>query len=163
MEFAKYLSPTATPGKNKHRLFTEEDMQVFSLVSELKQQGLTYEDIHAALKNGTRGKPPSLPAEDVQAIVSTDREHQLSAENEFLQRSLAKVQQELMQVSALREEMQQIKEKNIRLEAQLEIVQEREKRLEETVKELSRDLGREYAKGFTDALREREDFPKKAE
>ena len=73
-EFTFYLSPTATPGKNKHRFFTQEDMQVFSLVKDLKKQGMTFAEIHANLKAGQRGDPPALPPEDVQALVTTDAE-----------------------------------------------------------------------------------------
>jgi DNA-binding transcriptional MerR regulator len=161
MEFAEYLSPTATPGKNKHRLYIEEDMQVFALVVELKQQGLTFADIHAALKNGSRGAPPSLPAEAIQAIVSSDRERQLAVENEYLQRSLVKMQEELKQVVALRGELKTATEQNIRVQAQLEILRERQNQMEAQVRELSRELGREYIKGFTDALERRGDLPKK--
>lgn len=163
MEFAEYLSPTATPGKNKHRLFTEEDMRVFSLVAEHKTRGMTFGDIHAALKMGQLGDPPSLPAEEVQAIVANDRERQLSAENEYLQRALVKAQEELKQVTVLREELQQTKDKNIRLETQLEMIREQQARLEQNVKELSHELGREYGRGFMDAMREKGDFPKKGE
>lgn len=157
MEFREYLSPTATPGKNKHRLFTEADMRVFSLVAELKKQGMTFEEIHAALKSGQRGDPPILPPEEVQAIVSTDRERRLAIENEYLQQALVRAQEELKQVTVIREELQQTKEQNIRLEAQIAIYKDQQERLEQTIRELSRELGREYAKGFTDGLREKGD------
>lgn len=160
MEFREYLSPTATPGKNKHRLFTEADMQVFSLVAELKKQGMTFEEIHAALKSGQRGDPPTLPPEEVQAIVSSDRERRLAIENEYLQQALVRAQEELKQVAAIREELQQTKEQNIRLEAQITIYKDQQERLEQTIRELSRELGREYAKGFTDGLREKGDKDK---
>lgn len=160
IEFTPYLSPTATPGKNKHRLFTEEDMRVFSLVAELKKQGLTFADIHAALSSGQRGVPPSLPAEEVQALISSDIERQLAVENQYLQQALLRAQEELKQVEALRSDLEQTKSTNIRLEVQLEEVRAQRDRLEATVRELSRELGREYAKGFTDGLREKDDLSK---
>jgi DNA-binding transcriptional MerR regulator len=160
LEFAEYLSPTATPGKNKHRLFTEADMTVFSLVAELKKQGMTFADVHAALKSGQRGSPPKLPPEEVQAIVATDRERRLTVENDYLQQALLRAQEELKQVEALRTELQQTKERSVRLEAQLDALKTQQERLEAMVKEFARELGREYARGFTDGLREKRDLDK---
>ena len=67
-EFQDYLSPTATPGRGKHRMYTLDDLSVFSLVDDLKKQGMTYIDIHVSLKNGQRGQPPALPPEEIQAL-----------------------------------------------------------------------------------------------
>jgi DNA-binding transcriptional MerR regulator len=140
-------------------MFTDKDMQVFSLVSAFKKQGLTYADIHAALQSGQRGEVPALPADELEAIVSNDRDHRLARENEYLQQSLARAQEDLKAVAALREELQETQEKNMRLEIELEIIKAQQERLEQTVRELSRELGREYAKGFTDAWREKGDTP----
>jgi DNA-binding transcriptional MerR regulator len=57
-EFTSYLSPTARPGEGKKRLFTVEDIQVFSLIRDYHQRGFRYEDAHAALKTGQRGEIP---------------------------------------------------------------------------------------------------------
>ena len=152
VEFAPHLSPTAAPGKNKHRLFTEEDMRVFSLISELKSQGLTYADIHMALKNGQRGAPPTLPAEEVQALVVSGQERQLRAEVDYLQQALVRAQEELKTVVALKDDLQHSKDKNIRLEARLDEMKEREGRLEQAVRELSRELGEAYGKGFVEGF-----------
>lgn len=63
LEFTSHLSPQANPGKNRTRAFTEDDMEVFALVVEMKAQGKLYSDIHAALANGTRGQlPPEFDA-----------------------------------------------------------------------------------------------------
>ena len=64
-EFAEYLSPSATPEKGQQRNFSDEDMAVFALVHEVKQQGGTYENAHVQLKNGQRGvlTRPQLPVQ----------------------------------------------------------------------------------------------------
>ncbi|MBZ0300997.1 MAG: MerR family transcriptional regulator [Anaerolineae bacterium] len=54
-EFSHYMSPTANPPTGQQRNFTDEDLEVFSLVVQLKRQGFTYESIHAALASGQRG------------------------------------------------------------------------------------------------------------
>jgi len=76
-EFSAYLSPTATPGRGKRRMYSYDDLRVFSLVSDLKKQGMTYADIHVNLKNGQRGQPPALPPEDVQALMVSKQERHL--------------------------------------------------------------------------------------
>lgn len=59
IEFAEYLSPSASPSeKGKHRLYNDDDWTVFSLVAEMKDRGVTFEEIHLALKNGQRGELP---------------------------------------------------------------------------------------------------------
>ena len=67
IEFRDYLSPTADPGENQKRLFTDEDLAVFALIVELRKRGKHYEDMHAALKSGQRGTPPENPT----AIIET--------------------------------------------------------------------------------------------
>ncbi|MBL8165402.1 MAG: MerR family transcriptional regulator [Anaerolineae bacterium] len=57
-EFAAYLSPTATPGHNRQRQFTEDDLTVLALVVEMKRSGARYDDIHASLGAGQRGEMP---------------------------------------------------------------------------------------------------------
>jgi len=57
-EFQAYLSPTATPAKKRQRVYVDDDIRVFALVSELKNQGNRYDEIHAALGAGQRGDIP---------------------------------------------------------------------------------------------------------
>jgi DNA-binding transcriptional MerR regulator len=59
-EFAEYLSPSATPEKGQQRNFTDQDMEVFALVHNVKQRGGTYENAHLELKSGQRGELPVL-------------------------------------------------------------------------------------------------------
>ena len=174
-EFQNYLSPTATPGHGKHRMYSYDDLRVFSLVSDLKAQGMTYADIHGALQNGQRGQAPALPPEEVQALVVGEQERRLSLEVDYLQRSLVKVQQELEVARTELKAVEAIKEEKIRLESRLEHeqtrVQEKEGQIQELktqlseaqkrIEDLLRESGTQYAKGLMDALERRGDLPKK--
>jgi DNA-binding transcriptional MerR regulator len=164
-EFAEYLSPTATPGKHKQRVFTEADMEVLSLVSERKKQGDTFADIHLSLKNGQRGNITQLPPEELDAIVSTDRESRLAFENDHLQRMLVESQEQLKVAQRELEELHAVRDENIRLKAQLDSSQSHQERLEAMIDRLSKRIeeitmqaGREYGKGIMDALREKGEF-----
>jgi len=111
IEFSKYLSPTANPGGGKKRLYQKDDLAVFSLVVELRKQGMDFSDIHAALENGQRGEVPDLDAEEIQAIVSSDAETRLSLENERLRQALVVAQDELKKAQKDLEQMQGIRKK----------------------------------------------------
>jgi len=54
-EFGAYLSDGANPGSGRVRMFSTSDLRVFALVSEVKNSGGTYEDVHARLQGGERG------------------------------------------------------------------------------------------------------------
>jgi DNA-binding transcriptional MerR regulator len=62
-EFARHLSPSATPPAGSKRTFTDDDVKVFALVADHKKRGLTYADAHVALDAGQRGEIPSPTAE----------------------------------------------------------------------------------------------------
>jgi len=61
VEFAAFLSPTATPEPGTRRSFTEADVTVFALICQRKTEGATYEHIHAALAAGQRIDTPAAP------------------------------------------------------------------------------------------------------
>ncbi len=174
-EFQAYLAPAATPGRGKHRAYSYEDLQVFSLVAELKKQGMTYAEVHAALQNGQRGNPPALPPEDVQALVVGEQERRLSLEVEYLQRSLLRAQEDLKEARAALQAVEIIKADKIRLETRLEDerqrVEDKERQIQELkddlehaqrrIEELLRESGQQYAKGMLDVLERRGELPKK--
>jgi DNA-binding transcriptional MerR regulator len=174
----------ANPGANRHRLFSEEDLEVFSLVSEFKNQGKTYTDIHFALKTGQRGDPPTLLPDEVQAIMVSDQEKRLALEVDYLQRALVRTQNELdearKQIAALHEsEKENIRLKEAmshsqqRLDLQDTYAQQRIRELEKQLQEskewigklteqranLEREVGQAYAKGVIEALERKGDFP----
>jgi outer membrane murein-binding lipoprotein Lpp len=125
-------------------------MRVFALVANLKNQGLTYDDIHAALANGQRGDPPTLPAEDMQALVVTDQKQQSAIQIQQLEVQIAQLKLERDEALA---QIQPTRDENIRLQTRLEITQERVKELSEQlekaqkrIEELNREVGQRMAK-----------------
>lgn len=158
-EFSEYLSPTANPGKRKRRLFSQEDMEVFDLVAKLKDQHLTNEEIHLQLKVGERGVAPSIQPNEVQAIVSGEAESRLSLEVERLQYELVHTRNELQKANEQLAEINTVKNENIRLEVELRVAKEDQKRLDDRARELierleavSLQAGKQYAEGYKDGL-----------
>jgi DNA-binding transcriptional MerR regulator len=160
-EFSRYLSFMANPGKGRTRSFSDEDMQVLALIAEMKANGSTFEEIHISLGRGQRGDAPALQVEEVKAMISGEQERRLMLEIEYLKRSL----QDSVARSAQAEEL---KEKYIRLEAQVEIIKQTDAaRIEaltdelgearKRIEELSRQIGESYAKGFIEALERKGD------
>ena len=141
LEFAEYLSPTAQPGRNKNRVYTIADLEVLSLVSELKRQGKIFSDIHFALKAGQRGAAPNLEPQEIQAIAYGEHEKRLSLEVEHLQHAILRLTEQLKEAQAKAAEAQVTKDENIRLKAQLEYTErdldETKERLERTFEKLT--------------------------
>lgn len=75
IEFAEYLSPTATPPGNTHRQLTDDDLRVLTLVSEMSRAGRPFAEIHLALRSGQRG---DLPEIHNGAVIPVDTTGQLS-------------------------------------------------------------------------------------
>jgi DNA-binding transcriptional MerR regulator len=82
IEFRRHLSPGALPGDGRHRHFTFEDLEVLTLVHEMRQQKSSYEEIHASLDAGERGVPSIDPA----ALVPLESQKQLSLLYETIER-----------------------------------------------------------------------------
>jgi DNA-binding transcriptional MerR regulator len=161
LEFAEYLSPTATPGKHKYRYYTVEDTQVLSLVSEYKKQNYTFEEIHFALKSGQRGDPVTLQPQDLQSLAVSSGERRLSLEVDQLTRMIVRLQTELEQARKDAQQSQELRIENATLKTSLEYTgqhletaQEKLEKAQQRIEELNRQLGREYAQGFKDGLRE---------
>lgn len=146
LEFADYLSPTANPQAGRQRLYSEEDMKVFSLVVEMKTQGNTYDDIHVALKRGERGKSPDVQPDQLSVMLNTEHEQRLARQMEYLQRELETVKSENTQ---LQEQLQKKSEEGLthKIEAkllreQLEKSEFERQKLQDEIKQLQRELGR---------------------
>jgi DNA-binding transcriptional MerR regulator len=162
-EFSQYLSATANPGKGRHRVFTDEDMQVFAYIHERKGQGAVFEQIHAELMNGNRGNIPALPPEEVQALVSDQQEKRLALQVENLQLVLERQKQQMDTALARAAEADELKTKYIQIQTELDIIKRTDNaRIEELTEELSRarqqlmdlsqQIGQSYAKGVLDTL-----------
>src|SRR5215212_6826613 len=76
-EFAEHFSIVGNPPKGKQRRFTVEDLEIFSLIAQMKEQGGTFEEIHAALANGQRGTLPPLPADGGDTTLAPEKEKHL--------------------------------------------------------------------------------------
>lgn len=70
-EFRQYLSPTATPGDGRHRLYTADDLKVLALVNEMRGQGARSEDVHASLQAGSRMEIPESTVEQALTLQSS--------------------------------------------------------------------------------------------
>jgi DNA-binding transcriptional MerR regulator len=101
-EFGAYLSPQASPGKGKTKSFTDGDMEVFALISELIGQGKEYPDAHAALMNGQRTPIPdnafTIAASDQPQIIQLQLDLKFAVET---------VQQKELEVVRLTAQLEQ--------------------------------------------------------
>lgn len=77
IEFRDFLSPTANPGDSRTRLYVDSDLEIFSLIVDMKSKGRLYADIKAALANGQRGTPPDTSA--IVEIQPTERGNQIAS------------------------------------------------------------------------------------
>lgn len=136
-EFKVYLSPLANPGEGRHRVFSEDDLRVFSLVRDMKEKGNTFADIHVSLKMGERGELPQISFDDEVveelAIAQTNRTlTQLTQERDEAVKELQVVKEELIK---FRTQLEMRAASEVELKAQLQHAQERiEKLLQEKVR-----------------------------
>lgn len=168
IEFAEYLSNLTRPGKNKNRLFNVSDLEVLSLVAQMKDQGRTYGDIHATLKIGQRGSAPDLPPEELQLIASTENELQLALQVELLQQMLTQTKADLLAAERRAGEAQALREEKARLEGtltektrELDETKTELRRARDSIEALSRRLGDEYVRGVMETLERKGDLPKR--
>lgn len=120
-EFSDWLSPTAQPDAGRKRVFTESDVRVFELVHRLKGEGKFNEDIKAALGAGEMGNMPMIPI-------------QLSAPQNT---ALAIAMQ---QVSDLQLMIEEAKQREMRLEMKVEVLEKMLYKAQERVVQLEFQL-----------------------
>lgn len=68
-EFREFLSDSANPPDHRKRLLNPDDLAVFSLIAEMRQQGHVFTTIKDALREGKRGAMPATPS----AVVPADK------------------------------------------------------------------------------------------
>ena len=165
-EFAEYLSDKANPGRKKQRLFTKEDMMVFSLVSDMQDKGLTFTDMHATLITGNRGEPPTIEPTEVQVIVASEHENRLAIDNERLTRMLVDAQKALKKAEEDLGRLRETEDKNLKLETQLEgalsakdELQSQVAKLQEKIEQLAEKAGQEFARGYVAGFQEKSRAP----
>lgn len=164
-EFSQYLSPTANPGTGKHRHFTDDDLEIFALISEMKKQGQTYTDIHLALKNGQRGNVPTLSANEMITLAGNQHSLALAMRVEELQVEAQKLRIErddaLDKLRSKNDELISIKATHKATEDRVNQLSEQLEKAQEEVKKLLREIGTAYSRGVLDVLREKGDLPEK--
>jgi SMC interacting uncharacterized protein involved in chromosome segregation len=118
----------------------------------MRDAGHGFEVIHASLKNGARAEPPTEPPEVIESQSG-------SQGIVLLQRQLTQLREALGEARTRIEALEQVEAERNRLVVELEFEQrERSKleakmvALEQEIRELYREVGREYAKGYVDAM-----------
>lgn len=154
-EFARHLSVTANPESGRNRLYDEEDLQILDLIHKMRDNSHSYEEIHAALDAGQRGAGPGVSPEELRSIVTGETERKLALEVQMLRRQLAIADERVQELDAIRE-------RNIRLDAEKEAEKRRADELngqlkaaQDKLESLFREVGRAYHEGYIDALKER--------
>ena len=124
-EFSTYLSPTATPAAGRHRQYTDDDLQVFALIHQMKSEGQLFEDIHASLGNGQRG---ILPETETSQIIAAEPRQQMM----LLQGKILELEEE---IDRLREfEMKAHTEAALRQRAEQQLA-DAQKKIEQLIEE----------------------------
>ena len=165
-EFADHLSPTGSPEAGKVREFTIEDMRVFDLIAKMKDQGKTYDEIHASLKAGARGDAPDLDESALEVLQAAEGERRVALEVQALQQVIVDLRRQLDRAQETAAQVETVRLENRALETSLRHVEkdrnELKERLDKTiarVEMLSRQLGEEYVRGVMDTLQRMGQFP----
>lgn len=133
-EFERHLSAGANPATGQHRFFSYDDLQVFALIAQMRNEGESYDAIKAALASGARGQLPETAQDDVLLdITSTDAGARLLGQLETLINKVQKLEQDMMilrdyETSQLQTEVEKL---------QSELTGEREK-----INMLNREIGK---------------------
>jgi DNA-binding transcriptional MerR regulator len=137
-EFKEYLSPLANPGSGRHRIFNDDDLSVFALVSSIKDKGLTYAEAHAALQAGQRGDVPELIEGRAIELQSNLELQIIKQKNEALQQerdnALQRVQNLQSQVSNLEGQLERADQDAGRVRSALD---EARRRIEGLIKQIA--------------------------
>lgn len=146
--FAKHLSPAASPGKGKARLYSTSDVYTLQAINRLSQQQLTYEQIEVELEQAEPlpdnltlepepGAEPELPAPFAVMQQQAEALQRLADNTAYLQSmssqitTLASTQAE--QSAQITTQAQQLTTQEQRLAAQLAAQDQHLERLREEV------------------------------
>jgi DNA-binding transcriptional MerR regulator len=156
-EFARYLSPTATPGEGNARRFSVEDMHVLALIAQLSSEGKSFADIHASLGSGQRGSIPNVTPTEMDDLIAGEVERQLSTQLHEARELAKHLQAEL---ETLKSHVQPMHDENIRLKTALEQTHGRLdevgyqlKAAQEELRRLEREVGKSYHDGYMSGMK----------
>ena len=139
--FAKYLSPAASPGKGKPRLYSTRDVYALQAINWLSQQQLTYEQIEVELEQAEPlpdnltlepepGAEPELPAPFAVMQQQAEALQRLADNTAYLQSMSSQI---TTLASTQAEQSAQITTQEQRLAAQLAAQDQHLERLKEEV------------------------------
>jgi DNA-binding transcriptional MerR regulator len=149
-EFGAYLSEGARTSAGRHRLFTDEDLRVFSFVSQMRRNNeATFVEIETLLKAGQRGELPLFINTQKEEPETIEKESQLVLQLQYLQQVITGLEQEraallpmrdevtrLQALKAADEKLMEAKDKRIaELAAELKAAQDE-------IRKLDREMGR---------------------
>lgn len=117
--FASFLSGTANPGKKRTRLFDKSDVEVLSLVNELKRRGLTFDEIELNLASGQRGAVPEITPGEMDTLQSTEIQRRLSIQLQGVQIQLEKANEEITRLKSFELENARLLERIVVLTEQI--------------------------------------------
>ena len=146
-EFSDHLSVGANPGGGRHRLFSEDDMRVFSLIAQMKGDNFTFADIHASLSSGARGEAPVFPADEVQLLLATEQGRQLSTQVEQLHLQIQQLKEERESLLPLREENIRLKSDVVNRDQHIEDLNDKLEKAQKRIEDLNREVIESYYKG----------------
>lgn len=130
IEFRRHLSAGAGgKGDGSHRRFSLADVEILSLVHEMRQRKIKWEDIHASLDSGQRG---SIPV-DGTALVPLESQKQIAL-------LMDKVEKQRSTIAALESDLVAAKTRADRAEGAHDILMKQIKGLEETIIQLRIEL-----------------------
>ena len=132
MEFARHLSPSATPGKGHSRQFSEDDVRAFSLIAAMKKNGSTGEEIHVALASGQRGELPAIQPSEIHSLVMT-----------YHARAVTVLKQQIMtlqtQIEEAQTDLQKSRDENNQLQGKIQLLGDQLKTSQDEIRRLDRE------------------------
>lgn len=168
IEFASYLSASATPPEGGTRFYTVGDLEVMTWVATRKREGATYETIHVELKSGSRADAPVQSPEHIKTKSADEIQEMAMQQMEKLQITIVDLKQQLANAKELASQVEEVSREKFELKTQLEMTQqaldEQKAEIQRIRDELSkaqgelgnalREQGQQYAKGYRDAMRD---------
>jgi len=139
-EFQEFFSVNTAPGKGISILMTVEDMQVLTVIAQMKETNRPSDEIYATLKSGQRGEIPSIAPGDLEKIASGDFQKHLVTQRSAL---VVKIEQLENQLQATLEALTSEREARIRAETKMEGRTEQLQKIEAELKELRQQSSKE--------------------
>jgi len=131
-EFEEYFSPTARPEAGAWRRFDHDDISVINLIRIMRAENKTTEQIHAALRMGTR------------LYIDTDNALAPVAQHAIaLQQRLQSLENTILDRD---NRLEMLKVELHRLEGEKRLLQEQASEREQTIRALYREIARLEAK-----------------